>query len=185
MDDEGSTEEQGRLSRRLLGQLKLLGVLAVAIAVIGFGSGWLLGQTRGATAARRLLAGRVDVEAAAGEAGDPAAPTSGEPGGEPQCGVRDRPVPPREQLALLHLGGAWIQYRPDDVTGAEVDELEEVVRGSESHVALAPNPRINAPVVATATERRLRLDEVDAGLLRAFVAGYVAPTGAPGDCPIG
>lgn len=78
-------------------------------------------------------------------------PTSGPhlAGGAPQ-GAQDKPVARPAQVALLEAGGVMLQYR--DLTPGDLRRLRTLA-GRE--VAVAPNPGLDSPVVATAWRHRL------------------------------
>lgn len=78
-------------------------------------------------------------------------PTSGAhlPGAAP-AGAQDGPVSRPAQVALLEKGGVMVQY--DGVTGAALRRLRALA-GRE--VVVAPNPRLDDAVVATAWRHRL------------------------------
>lgn len=174
----------GRLGR----QLRWLLVVAVGLGVVGFGAGWLFSQTSSPTAARFVLGDQVVTEPDVTEGGEPAAgadvaPTSGETGDEPRCGIAPGPLGADAQLATLAAGGTVIQYRPGDAGPAERDGIEALTAEYDSHVLVAPNPELAAPVVATAWQHRLELDEVNVAALRAFVDGYRRPDADGPSCP--
>jgi hypothetical protein len=179
--------EPGRW-QRLRRQLRWLLLAALALGVVGFGAGWLFGLTSPPTASRLVLGDQVETEPDVTAGGEPApgaevAPTSGETDAEPRCGVVDGPVAPEQQLATLAAGGVALQYRPGDVTASERAEIEALVAETDSHVLIAPNPDLPSPVVATAWQHRLELDEANAVALRAFVDGYRRPDPDAPDCP--
>ena len=85
--------------------------------------------------------------------------------------------------ALEH-GAVWIAYR-DDLPADQVEVIEQLAN-DESHVLAAPYPDLRAPVVLTAWERQLDLDDVADERFGAFVETYLeGPTtpepGAPCD----
>ena len=78
------------------------------------------------------------------------------------------PVGTQEQVDALAAGIVVVQYRsPEDASA-----VTEAVAERATDVLVAPNPDLDAPVVATAWGRRLRLDQVDAQVLRAFVTAH-------------
>lgn len=78
-------------------------------------------------------------------------PTSGAhlAGGAP-AGVQEAPVVRPAQVALLEAGGVMIQY-----TGITGTDLRRLRRLAEREVAVAPNPGLDAPIVATAWRHRM------------------------------
>lgn len=171
-------------------QLRWLALAAVAVVAIGFGAGWLFGQSNTPAASRTLLGPRVATEPQVTATSTPgelpadfaAAPTSGAGAGDPVCGLHDEPVAAADQVATLETGAVIVQYRPADLGGAVPDALRDLVGAHPSHVLVAPNPAIDDPVVVTAWRNRMRLSEVDAELLDAFVTGYRRPQGSPASC---
>lgn len=101
-------------------------------------------------------------------------PTSGahQPGAEVRGAVR-QPISRPQQVAVLEEGGVLIQYRDqDDLARRRLEAL------AAADVVVAPNPGLDAPVVATAWRRRLRCQAVDEPTLRAFVTAHLG--GGPG-----
>lgn len=192
VEDEGTSDEPDEDRRgnwtRLRRQLMWLVIAAAAMLLVGFGAGWLFGQTASPSAARLVLGERVETEPDVTAGGEPqpgadTAPTSGETDAEPLCGARRRPVAPARQVATLEAGGVVIQYRPAGLSTEEIIELEGLTDEEDSHILVAPNPSLEAPVEATAWRNRLRLERVEDATLRAFIDGYRLPDPAGGACP--
>ncbi len=78
------------------------------------------------------------------------------------------PVTPDQQVDALAAGIVVVQYRSAD----DATELTEAVAGRPTEVLVAPNADLDAPVVATAWGRRLRLEGVEPALLQAFVTAH-------------
>lgn len=98
------------------------------------------------------------------------APTSGPHYGErvADCGVHDETPPLPDVVHAMEHGAVVLWYRPDAADEAR-PRLLEVMSGYDSHVLVAPNPDIAEPVVATAWDRRLRVDDPDDPRLEEFV----------------
>lgn len=177
--------ERPSVGRRLLGQLRWFVVALVAIVAVAFLAGVWFGRSDEPRAARTLLGERVEPlpEVTDGLAAGPA-PTSGVTDAEPVCGIRTRPVDPEQQVATIMQGGVVVQYRPSDLEAGDVSELQDWAKGYVSHLLVAPNPRVAAPVVATAFRHRMDLEGPDTDLLDAFATGYGDAQGPMGECPI-
>lgn len=93
-------------------------------------------------------------------------PTSGAhlAGGAPS-GARNEPVSRAAQVALLETGGVMMQYR--GVTGADLRRLRTL---SEREVVVAPNPTLDAAVVATAWRHRMACGGANGAALDALEA---------------
>lgn len=92
-------------------------------------------------------------------------PTSGPHAVLPvQAGIRDEPLHPTLQVGVLETGRILVQHR--DLPASEVAELAALVA---SEVVIAPNPGLDAPVVATAWQHRLDCERIDVGSLQRFV----------------
>jgi hypothetical protein len=131
-----------------------------------------------------------DQEAAAAPAGPPSynsdPPTSGPHGGSVPCGVRSDPVPDPPQVHALEHGAVMVQYRPEDLSSAEVRSVEGF--GQREHeVMVAPRPDSTDPVEVTAWTKLLALDRVDSEKIQVLIDRYRGTTapeaGAP--CPRG
>lgn len=97
-------------------------------------------------------------------------PTSGphQPG-EPLSGVLDEPVPRPVQVGHLEAGGVLIQHRGD----LDPEQLAGLRSLAGERVAVAPNPDLPDPVVATAWLFKQRCDAVDVEALRRFVDDHL------------
>lgn len=154
-------------ARRVLRHARpvLWGLLAVV--VVGLVAGVLFSRTDPRRAARVMLGDQVRTEPE-GEATTAPAPSSGVRAGGPTCGVTASPVTLQTQVDALAAGIVVVQYREED----DVDELARALADRSTRALVAPNADLDAPVVATAWGRRLRLDRVDRQLLRAFVTAH-------------
>lgn len=161
----------------------------VAIAVIGLLAGIAYGRGTPERAAGTILNDLVVVEDFQGDDRSPAdtdepAPTSGDHVGDPVCGTFDAPLDADTQLASLAAGRIVVQYDPGRIAGDERVELEAWYRdGHPGQVVLAPNPDVDAPVMATAWTRRLPLRGVEASFLETFVTAYAGGGPRPAPCP--
>ncbi|CAG0935931.1 hypothetical protein TFLX_04785 [Thermoflexales bacterium] len=86
------------------------------------------------------------------------------------CGFYDQPV--RNELAVhsLEHGAVWLTYRPD-LPAAAIETLRGLARG-HSHVLVSPYPDLPSPVVATAWEVQLPVDDATDPRLATFISRY-------------
>ena len=154
-------------ARRMLRRARpvLWGLLAVV--VVGLVAGVVFSRADPRRAARVLLGDQVRTEPE-GEATTAPAPSSGVRVGAPTCGVTASPVPVQTQIDALAAGIVVVQYRAAE----DADELTRALADRSTRALVAPNPDLDAPVVATAWGRRLRLDRPDGQILRAFVTAH-------------
>jgi hypothetical protein len=155
---------------------------AVVLAVVAVVAGLLLGRTQPDRGARLVVREFVIVEDGRGEAPgpDPTTPTSGTDRGGPLCGWRGAPVPPEQQVATLASGVVLVQHGPS-ATGEDRRVLGAL--SARDRVAIAPNPDLDAAVVATAWRHRMPLDRARTELLEAFVTGHADRAPDPRPCP--
>lgn len=139
----------------------------LAVVVVALVAGVVFSRTDPRRAATLLLGDQVLTEPE-GEATSAPAPSTGDRAGGPSCGVVAEPVDAQVQVDALAAGVVVVQYREASDGGA----ITEAVADRPTEVLVAPNPDIDAPVVATAWGRRLRLDRADGALLRAFVTAH-------------
>lgn len=171
--------------RRLLKQIMWLLIVLLAIVAVAFAAGLWFGRSDEPRAARTLLGDRVQTQSPATDGMDEGpAPTSGTTDADPTCGIRGEPVPPSQQVATIMEGGVIVQYQPAALTDAEIDDLEDWAKGYVSHLLVAPNPRVESPVVATAFRHRMDLEDPDTDVLTAFATGYGDAQGPRHVCPI-
>lgn len=96
-------------------------------------------------------------------------PTSGpHVPGPPRSGVLDAPLPRPEQVGHLEAGGVLVQHH--GLTDEQVDQLATL---AGDRVAVAPNPDLPAPIVATAWLRSMRCSTPDLEALAAFVEAHL------------
>jgi hypothetical protein len=157
-------------------------VAAVILAFLAVGAGLLLSRSQPDRAARIVVREFVIVEdAVEGAIGpDPVTPTSGPQRGTPRCGLHDSPLPPQAQVETLAAGVVLLQYGPA-ASAADREVLERLAVGARA--AVAPNPELDVPVVATAWRHRMGLDRAAPELLEAFITGHVDRAPAPTPCP--
>jgi hypothetical protein len=111
-------------------------------------------------------------------------PTSGPYApGDPVCRVYPEGLEPEEAVAILRVGGVVLWHRPDDEALAA--GLAEYAGSFESHVAVAPNPALDAPIVATAWVRLKAYDDVASLVEDDFAGVYRQQRAEDGDCPAG
>jgi len=97
-------------------------------------------------------------------------PTSGPHAPGPVLsGVRDEPLARPAQVGDLESGGVLLQFRPG-LDPADEAALEAL---AGEGVAVAPNPDLPSPVVATAWLTKQECDGVDVDALQAFVDAHV------------
>ncbi|MGH3443406.1 MAG: DUF3105 domain-containing protein [Nitriliruptorales bacterium] len=161
----------------------------ILVGVVGLVGGLYLATSWDRLAAGRRLGDLVVKERFLGRAHsspvttDPA-PTSGNHTAGAECGVRSAPVDPSVQIHTLEHGGVVFQYREDDIDPAAIERLEGLAPEFGSHVLVAPNPSVDAPIVATAWTRKMRLDEVDMEALRDFAIAFRGQGPESVRCPV-
>jgi hypothetical protein len=92
------------------------------------------------------------------------------------CGIYDGPLAEEPVVHSLEHGAVWVAYRPD-LSAEQVAVLREIVRGElqaglEPLVLLSPKPELEAPIVATAWQVQLKLDEAADPRLPLFLKKY-------------
>lgn len=181
--DEG---EAGRnRGQRALRQLGLFAAALLLVVVGGLFAGWLFAKGSPQRAASTLLGDFVVTEPNIGRQPPPEdepVPTSGEHDGTARCGRVDQPVPVDDQLATLSSGAVVVQYRPQETSEADLALMDELARRDD--VLVAPNPRLDDPVVATSWTQRMALPAATRELLVAFVSAnqHLGPDAAA-PCP--
>lgn len=155
------------MARRVLRNASpvLWGLLGVV--VVGLLAGVLFSRSDPQRAATMLLGDQVRTEPE-GEVTSGPAPTSGEAVDGPTCGMVSGPVGAQQQVDALAAGLVVVQFRDP----ADADDVTEALAERPTEVLVAPNGELDARVVATSWGRRLRLETVDAPLLRAFVTAH-------------
>lgn len=93
------------------------------------------------------------------------------------CGVYDRPLYNEYAVHSLAHGAVWITYRPD--LGPEgVAALRQLLNGYPATL-LSPYPGLPAPVVVSAWNAQLAVDDPGDGRLKAFLDRYGQGETAP------
>ena len=85
------------------------------------------------------------------------------------CGYYDTPVVNELAVHTLEHGVVWITYSPDL---AESDLALLAARGGERKVMVSPYPGLDAPVIASAWGRQLRLDSATDQRLDQFIGAF-------------
>jgi hypothetical protein len=80
--------------------------------------------------------------------------------------VFDEPLRRPTQVGILERGIVLVQYRPDLPDG----DRRQLLDLGGTQVAVAPNPDLSRPIVASAWLYLLRCDALDTAAIRAFVA---------------
>lgn len=150
---------------------------ALAVVVVALVAGFVFSRTDPQRAATILLGDRVLTEPE-GEVTSGPAPSSGEFRGAPTCGILTGELAAATQVDALAAGIVVVQYRTAD----QAQAVTEALAGRPTAVLVAPNDDLDAPVVATAWGRRLRLEQVDAPALRAFVTAHAGLGPRVTDC---
>jgi len=104
------------------------------------------------------------------------------------CGIYDAPVKIENAVHSMEHGAVWLAYQPELAPEA-VESLREVVRG-EDFVLMSPYPGLQSPIVLTAWQVQLELDDAQDGRVIEFLDRYIqGPTmperGAPCDGGLG
>ena len=93
------------------------------------------------------------------------------------CGVYDQPLYNEYAVHSLEHGAVWITYRPD--LGAEaVASLKALVDG-RPYTLLSPYEGLPAPVVASAWNAQVQVQDAGDGRLKAFLDKYEQGPTAP------
>lgn len=86
------------------------------------------------------------------------------------CGFYSEPIRSENAVHSLEHGAVWITYRPDLPQG-QVDEIQRLA-SDNTYVLASPYPDLDAPVVASAWGKQLRLESADDPDLERFVSAY-------------
>ncbi len=162
---------EGRAARRhqeRLGRLRLYGIVGALVAAVVIG-GWLMFRPGPELAGVESPPsdGRGHLEGATYQTGSP---TSGaHNAGAPRCGAYPSPLPKDLAVHSLEHGTVVLWY--DISNPALGSELSLLMAGWESHVIVTPSSELDAPIVATAWNRRMRFNEVTAEV-GAFIDAY-------------
>ena len=98
------------------------------------------------------------------------------------CGIFRQPIPDVYQLHDLAIGVILFQYSPA-LEAVDVERIEDLARTFDDRIIVAPRPGMDAPVVATAWTKMMKLERIDEERLRAFYDTYVGSGSESGECP--
>jgi hypothetical protein len=92
------------------------------------------------------------------------------------CGIYAEPVRRENVIHSMEHGAVWLAYQPD-LPAEQVEYLRNLVKQErskqgESLIVLAPQPGLDAPLVATAWRVQLKLDNVSDERLQLFLDRY-------------
>lgn len=92
------------------------------------------------------------------------------------CGIYDEPVQEENMVHSLEHGAIWLAYQPD-LPARQVELLRDLVRQEHQHfgkpfLVLAPKPDLDAPVIVTAWQMQLELDNASDKRLVQFLRRY-------------
>lgn len=173
--------------RSLAESLGRFGMLAVAVLVIGLLAGITYGRSQPRAAAGAVIADFVEVTDSTGNerapaAPDPVAPSSGNHDGEIRCGVVDKVISNDDHLESLAAGVVVVRYQP----GIDADDLATLINyARRGGILVAPEPRLEVPIMAVAWAHRMPLGDPNRELLNAFHTARVgvAPDPVENVCP--
>lgn len=89
------------------------------------------------------------------------------------CGVYARPVENRLAVHSLEHGATWVTYRPQQLQGQSLTDLQRWANGRR--VIVSPYPAQAAAIVVTAWSYQLELKRLDLEAVAAFERDYHAP----------
>lgn len=171
--------------RQSLGRFALVASL---VAIGGLLAGWSFAKGQPRAAAGAVVADFVETEASRGN--DPAAadaalvaPTSGDHLGAVRCGWSREAISNDDHLATLAAGVVVIRHGPA-ITDSDLARLE-AFSGTRDDLLVAPEPRLEVPLVALSWGRRMALPAANLELLAAFHTASVgiAPDVTDHPCP--
>lgn len=87
------------------------------------------------------------------------------------AGFYEEPVRNETAVHTLEHGAVWITYSPD-LPQEQVDQIRELANSRECVLA-SPYPDLDAPVVASAWGKQLRLEGADDPALDDFISAYL------------
>jgi hypothetical protein len=163
-------------SRRLGGLLPwlLLGVLSVG--VVGLARlGRADGEIEGVTAFDYI--GGLHTEANVPYSENPPAGGAHHPVWQ-NCGIYDDELRDEHVVHSMEHGAVWITYLPGAVPDERLEDLRSRFQGRR-HIILSPKPSQTRPVMLTAWNRQLGVDDVDDARIGVFVARYTQGPQAP------
>ncbi|MCB0191540.1 MAG: DUF3105 domain-containing protein [Anaerolineae bacterium] len=92
------------------------------------------------------------------------------------CGIYDEPVQEENIVHSLEHGAIWLAYQPELPAG-QVELLRDLVRQEHQYfgkpfLILAPKPNLDVPVIVTAWQMQLKLDNTSDKRLVQFLRRY-------------
>jgi hypothetical protein len=94
------------------------------------------------------------------------------------CGIYREPVPVINAIHSLEHGAVWLSYDPS-LPADQVAALEEYTKG-DPYVLVSPYPGQESPIIATAWEAQVDIDEASDERIARFVARYRTAGPEPG-----
>ena len=93
------------------------------------------------------------------------------------CGVYDAPIASEYAVHSLEHGAVWVAYRPD-LPAEQVEQLRKAVDG-QSYTLLAPFPDLPSPIVLTAWNNQLVVENADDDRVEQFIEKFAGGPQAP------
>ena len=93
------------------------------------------------------------------------------------CGGYDRPLYDESAVHSLEHGAVWLTYTPD-LPAKQVNALKQLVEG-RTHALLSPHDTQTAPVVITAWNKQLHVQDATDARLKQFLQKYEQGGEAP------
>jgi hypothetical protein len=87
------------------------------------------------------------------------------------CGVHSEPIPNESMVHSLEHGAVGLLYEPT-VAVDDIRALEEIVGSHDGRVFSAPYPGMPTPIAVTSWGEMMRLDALDAGAIRDYIAAF-------------
>lgn len=157
------------------------GLAILAIAWVGYS---VIDDQRQQSADEAALADVQEFDLEAGHVADPVTYEQNPPAGGPHyvswqnCDYYSEPIFSEYAVHSLEHGAVWITYRPD-LAEEQIDILREKAQ-SQTFVLVSPYPEdLPAPIVASAWERQITLENADDEALDAFLRAYKQGPNAP------
>lgn len=152
------------------------GVVALLLVV---GLFWLGNQGGAASAGADIEGVEILPDPGRGHQDGDIAYASDAPAGGPHnptwlnCGIYEEPIREENVVHSLEHGAVWLAYQPD-LSEDQIDLLRNIVRQErrsrrEPLIVMAPKPDLESPIVATAWQARLRLENASDERLQAFL----------------
>ena len=89
-----------------------------------------------------------------------------------QCGRYDRPVANEYAVHSMEHGAVWLTYRPD-LPDKQVQALAAVYdEKTAGHLLMTPNPRQDQPIIVSAWQLQLAVDDAADDRIGAFIDAY-------------